>query len=444
MIKQYRHKGKIYKLVDSTISTKNNVFSILVGRNGSGKSTLLGNLTNRLAIEAQEKKDYHSKYQQSIFGDVNFFPKEIIAVSTSPFDKFPIIRESKKIDCYTYLGLRDLSGKNLGLAYMSKIIISLLQSVVRDSIQSKEIIKVLKYLGYKDEIWVEFHAVYTRSLIYQIISVENPMMIFQPENKNLSKRLNQSFFLKDDGAIDEDRVHKLKEILLKLNNNGSLYLKMSFCINKNGLSGNVDYFDDILFLIQSNIMRLKDVNLKRLTDDLSFSINNASSGEQSIILSILGIASKIKNNCLICIDEPEICLHPEWQKKYIEILISTFSNYNNCHFIIATHSPQIISKLNEDSFIVDMESGELKNASEYINHSADFQLANIFNSPGFKNEYLSRIALNVFTKVSKRKVFDLDDLNKLELLRKQSVYLEEGDPVFNLFEVIQEMHKLYG
>lgn len=59
----------------------------------------------------------------------------------------------------------------------------------------------------------------------------------------------------------------------------------------------------------------------------SFSIKDASSGEQSIILSILGIASKIKDNSLICIDEPEICLHPEWQEKYIEILTQTFTNY---------------------------------------------------------------------------------------------------------------------
>lgn len=446
MIKEYRHRKITYRLVDLKVSAESNVFSILVGKNGSGKSTLLGALTSDLIKEIKNRKEYYSKNENTFFEDSNdnFFPREIIAVSTSPFDKFPVNRMWKNIDSYTYLGLRDLYSTNFGLAYLSKIIASLIESVVREPRQSYEIGRVLKYLGYKSEIWIKFQMFNSRRVLDEIISMDDPMMIFENKRSDSVRRFNKSFFLKEDDSIDEEKVYRLKDVALKIMESNLYRANFEFSLNENGLNIDMRESDDILFLIQSGIIRLKDVILQPLLDYSHFSIKDASSGEQSIILSILGIASKIKDNSLICIDEPEICLHPQWQEKYIEILISTFENYRNCHFIIATHSPQIISRLNENSFIIDMESGESRNALEFINHSADFQLANVFDSPGFKNEYLSRIALNIFTKVSKRKIFDLDDLEKLRLLEKQSKNLNHSDPVYDLFEAIKEMQKIYG
>lgn len=45
------------------------------------------------------------------------------------------------------------------------------------------------------------------------------------------------------------------------------------------------------------------------------------------------------NNSVILIDEPEISLHPQWQKKIIDVYESIGKNNQ---FIIATHSPHII------------------------------------------------------------------------------------------------------
>jgi predicted ATP-binding protein involved in virulence len=203
--------------------------------------------------------------------------------------------------------------------------------------------------------------------------------------------------------------------------------------------------EDFLFLLKCGILRLRDVTLTKLNSYTPFSIAEASSGEQAVVISILGIASKISNNSVICIDEPEICLHPEWQERYIKILTSTFSMYSNCHFIIATHSPQIVSNLEpENSYILSLETGTTNNASEYIRHSSDFQLANVFNSPGFKNEFLTRIALNIFAKVSKNKTFDDEDISNYELLENQSRLLSHDDPVFQLFNALTEMHQKYG
>ncbi len=44
-------------------------------------------------------------------------------------------------------------------------------------------------------------------------------------------------------------------------------------------------------------------------------------------MNILGISTEIRDNSLICIDEPELSLHPKWQEKYMKLLMNTFSDY---------------------------------------------------------------------------------------------------------------------
>lgn len=52
--------------------------------------------------------------------------------------------------------------------------------------------------------------------------------------------------------------------------------------------------------------------------------------------------NKIKNNTLYCLDEPENSLSPRLQLKLVEML-ERLSRLNGCQFIIATHSPFLLS-----------------------------------------------------------------------------------------------------
>lgn len=199
---------------------------------------------------------------------------------------------------------------------------------------------------------------------------------------------------------------------------------------------------DLLFLIECGIARLKDVEIMKLETQRVHKISEASSGQQCIFTTFLGIACHIEDESLIVIDEPEISLHPEWQERYITLLMETFKNYKNCHFIIATHSPQIIARLSEPNcFILQMDDMELKNGHEMANNSVDFQLANVFNTPGFKNEYLARISFSIISKVGKTKHFDDEDLRNYELLKSQIKNLQNNDPVKSLFLLIKELKK---
>ncbi|WP_374172396.1 AAA family ATPase [Flavobacterium tructae] len=445
----YRSVGVPLVIHEKLIPEKN-IFSILVGKNGTGKSTFLGNLTTDIIKEISRRKK-----KNEIINGLDFYdssssglPLEVISVSTSPFDKFPITSRSNKQKNYTYLGLRDINSTSFGLGYLSKIIGSLIESIFKNPKQASEICNVLEYLGYRDEINIILDYNITPRQLELLFSSNNIVEEFDNRTNLLFRRLNRQFFTNADNSLNERKLGKLIRILQHIFETGFHYKNYNLLINRYGFNivqNEISDVDNLIFLFEAGIIKLKDVLLSSIKDEQTFSIKDASSGEQSIILSILGIASKIKNDCLILIDEPEICLHPQWQETYIDILTNTFDKYKNCQFIIATHSPLIISRLSfYNSFIIDMESKEINSSDLFIDNSVDFQLANVFNFPGFKNEYLLRIAMSTFSNISKNKKFNLKDLEHFETLKDQSKYLNTQDPVFDLYKTLVELKEIYG
>ena len=85
-------------------------------------------------------------------------------------------------------------------------------------------------------------------------------------------------------------------------------------LDKNEFSKTSNFdIDEISLMLEIGIIKLQEVYLEKKDINQHLLISQASSGEQSVIMSMLGIASKIENGSLICIDEPEVCLHPAWQ-----------------------------------------------------------------------------------------------------------------------------------
>lgn len=433
-----------------------NVFTIIVGKNGSGKSTLLSSIVSEL-LENYTDRFYNENelgFKRTSYYDlvIDSKPNNIIAVSSSPFDKFPITRKFNDIESYTYLGLRDLSSINFGLSYMSKIISSLIESIYENPSHWNNLSEVLDYLGYRAEISAKFSFNINKSTLEEFLNNSISPEEFFHNTRIYTRTLNRRFFQNEFGEIDVSKLDFLRSILISIvqvdyefRSNRLIHMN----ITHNGInieSNEIRLFSEqIVFLINSGILKLRDIGLVKKNRGSTFSIKDSSSGEQSVILSILGIASKITDNSIICIDEPEVCLHPEWQEKYIQILINTFRKFRRCHFIIATHSPQIISKLSPNNcFVISMEDAEINHANQYLNNSIDYQLASLFKTPGFKNEYLSRIAFIIFSKVGKYKKFDNDDLDKYKVLNAVYKSLDDSDPVKELISVITELYKKHG
>ena len=67
-----------------------------------------------------------------------------------------------------------------------------------------------------------------------------------------------------------------------------------------------------------------------------------SSGEQTLISTFLFIRSALPNLTALFIDEPENSLHPEWQRRYLE-MIQMALGYHEAKIYLATHSPVLVS-----------------------------------------------------------------------------------------------------
>ncbi|MEX2054156.1 MAG: AAA family ATPase [Candidatus Colwellbacteria bacterium] len=82
----------------------------------------------------------------------------------------------------------------------------------------------------------------------------------------------------------------------------------------------------------------------------NFDIAKASSGEKEIINILFGVFIFNVKNGLIVIDEPELHLHPRWQKKLNSIFLG-LSRERDLQVIAATHSSQFITHENINSII---------------------------------------------------------------------------------------------
>lgn len=464
----YDHNvDKLYKFIEDGYPTcaSNNTYTAIIGKNGTGKSLLLRRLIMSF-FDSDFLGENNKNYREStFFGDsttndiivgFNNKPTQVIAISTSPFDKFPTFAEYPRN--YSYLGLKGLKSTDLGLSYMGKIIAELLQSLLSSPERFSALTSILSYLGYSEEIVVNLSLpnIKGRSIgrddsLYST----DPFVAFSELKLHFDmaqRPVNTNYFFRDDGSLITDRVTECTSFLnnnIRFTNRNALTVSIqngTISVGHDANSLGLDFDNSELFgLISSGLLLVREINLKKSGLDTHYSIKSASSGEQSIVISFLGIASRIRDNSLILIDEPEICLHPEWQERYIELLRQTFSDYTGCHFIIATHSPQIISNLNGDScFIMNMADGQCLNAKRFANRSADYQLASLFKSPGNNNEYLSRIALNTYVKVSKHKCFDRDDLLNLEVLNEMFPLLNKEQALSDLISTINKLREIHG
>ncbi|MBK5072726.1 ATP-binding protein [Budviciaceae bacterium CWB-B4] len=477
MIKGLKFKNKVLNFTSDKIdATDENVFTVIIGKNGSGKSTLFQNLILSLLSSNQIDlpiTDIKRIYKKPI--------TKIIAVSTTAFDKFPIRKLSEK---YKYLGLRGLSSHDYSKSYLSLIIGSFLDSLI--SSKQERLTNVLNHLGFEGKIKIKLalglgnnvirrfsnnnedqdvlQLMYRLYVKAQLGNEKISDFYFDSNNKSyhhlaysIKSKPNQNDYfniselnyLDDTKTIHNKFIEFQKTLDILVSEPFYSHKRIMNLIVENGNIFHEEHLlpitPDISYLLNAGILRLEGVELYKTISNEKVKIENASSGEQSLIISILGIFSAIKDNSIIFIDEPETSLHPEWQERYMHILISTFKSFKNCHFIIATHSPQIISQLEDSNcYVMSMDDGLAKSAISYINKSSDFQLATLFNSPGFSNEYLTRVSLTLFSKIKNTKTIDDNDKKLLNDLKEILTVIRKTDPVYSLIQAVIEASDYYG
>lgn len=425
-----------------------NRFTVIVGKNGTGKSRLLRAIVESfVSAKDMEKRERWMFRERGVRTEMRVssesIPSCIIALSTSPFDRFPILRGIEEFEYYQYLGLRGLGSMNLSFSFISRTLGALLRAVVFDQTQATNIQAALEYLGYEGFIEARFFSVILRNNLNEAFESANPLkMLLNELPVGRSHRYDR--ILHNIKQLNESEYPAVQEALRHWHLTGQKP-RLDIRIDKTGahdISTGVKLDEFLIPLFKIGFLELRDVGLQKKNSNSLIRINDASSGEQCVLMSLLGIASHIQDGAMICIDEPENCLHPEWQERYIQLLMTTFEKFKNCHFIIATHSPQVIAKLQDrNCFVLDIESGITTAASELNGRSADYQLARVFKTPGFKNEYLSRVLFNALRLIGGGKTLSKEQMEEVVNLLLLKKMLSEDDPVLQLMDIIEKYLK---
>lgn len=88
------------------------------------------------------------------------------------------------------------------------------------------------------------------------------------------------------------------------------------------------------------LKNLYDIRLKK--QGTSFLVGAASSGERELLTYLFAIFALNVRDALIIVDEPELHLHPKWQKSLLALFVELARTTGN-QFLLATHSPTFVS-----------------------------------------------------------------------------------------------------
>ena len=105
--------------------------------------------------------------------------------------------------------------------------------------------------------------------------------------------------------------------------------------------------------------------------------SNLSHGEKTFYSQFISIFHKIYNNSnknhLLLFDEPDLSLHPEWQRQYIDELVKVVQKLDKnikLHFFITSHSPFLLSDIPKENIIFldtyKKDDEEVKNQNQEI------------------------------------------------------------------------------
>ena len=121
--------------------------------------------------------------------------------------------------------------------------------------------------------------------------------------------------------------------------------------------------------------QLKKVNLARRTTQSKYvranlidNIREHSNGESAFLY----FSEKIKDNGLYLLDEPENSLSPEKQQELVRFLEDA-ARFFGCQFVIATHSPFLLSMRGAKIYDMDEEPVDVKRWTELENVRAYFE-----------------------------------------------------------------------
>ncbi|HCH0394464.1 TPA: ATP-binding protein [Vibrio parahaemolyticus] len=442
-----------------------NAFTVIIGNNGCGKTELLIDTCNKYHsyyTSALLDKDTHVAsavhYLREDFSPHNWktvereyghrLPRKLIAASTSQFEKFKanwsVRNDLVPSGFYAYIGSKPyMPSLSPSTRIASKAIQQLLGAEYFEERKHKALVGFLSKFDFGQKLLLKFELTFPNE---DLENIQNQSLT-EPETQLI---LKNAYIEHDEMELVEllgycERIIEAPAFALTVGNQNLNLIHLKGSEQKPFSKLIISRMLRAGLITLSSIQTMKD---KSLINDQSTvniessaisSLSKRSSGEQCLFLLFMGIISSIEGNALICIDEPEISLHPQWQERFVDILSESFSSYRGCHFLIATHSPLIVSDISaKNCCVYDMATNTLVDAAPYGERSSDYQLATLFHNPGNNNEYLLSQVIEVLDDICQSKEIASETKTKAHWLLSYEPRLPDGDKVKRLLSILEQ------
>lgn len=302
---------KLWKRFDLTWNLQSDV-NILSGINGSGKSTILDCIAGLLSIGTMPKK------METLVQSVK------VTFDNGKFISFEHIEDT----------IRNLESKAKTNTKYKNIISSLKE---REGSDYKKIKSVSFGMTSFDDLKI------TLEELRNIINIDI-ISTFDNEIPEIGKRPDEDVRTE----LDRDIFHLQKQYLDYQLNIGKKAFEIVTQDNNHSTEDvlKIRKQQERFLEIIDNLFMYTDKKINRNKNEITFLSGDAeitayelSSGEKQILVILLTVLVQDNKPSIIFMDEPEISLHFDWQKKLIQYIQEINPN---SQIILATHSPAVI------------------------------------------------------------------------------------------------------
>lgn len=351
--------------------------SIIIGENGVGKSAALASF-------CKKGVDSYS---------------HVIAIATSPYDKFPRRNFRKN---YHYKGSR--LGRFIPREAIKLALINLKDEPKKFSV----IFSVLDYINFDQAIGIGLKAF--KANFKELIELDESLSSKQKEEliADLSILIYDEFNFSNNDSLarNEFPLHDL----VWIDTNSRFFLHNELLIK---------LIAKEKLLKKLGVLEKVDFYLRKKNSYDVIEIMSASSGELTFLASMIFIASFIEEEALILIDEPENSLHPQWQKEYISKVMDLFYFYSPS-IIVSTHSPLIILGRNSEELQIYKKDSEGLNLISREKSSIEDLYDEMFDVLTPRNRSLSDKCAQILNNYSELNISYEEAIQKVEYFENKT------------------------
>jgi AAA domain, putative AbiEii toxin, Type IV TA system len=391
-------------------------------------------------------------------GDIKL-PSALICIAYNISDKFPVTFSSPLLsrkdrydnDFYSYLGIKVHRNSATPTGHIYRTLDLITSEDLNSKFQENASL-IFDFLNLKPQIVISYKMAslsYLKGFFTGGLTVEDFINIVESSSLRSAMGYSYNTFQK---LIANERhlLTPFVDYLNKISQRKRELTELVFDFSKNTIISkkNKEEYKFLNLARKLKIINYKDIILEN-TNGIRFSFKDSSSGQNHMLTSILSLASIIRENSIVLIDEPETSLHPNWQMKYFDLLYKVFKQYKSCHFIVASHSHFLASDLRPDtsSILALKRNIDYKLESKVIPRgtfgwSAEQVLLEVFNTPTTRNLFVSDLVGNIINMIANP---NKDEEKIRKEVDKLFVYnldkLDSSDP---LKAVIDKLIKKYG